>query len=51
MVGERQQKALIMLSRFWPSKGLWGKGGSDGLGESIKKGKFVVKIFFSENVE
>ena len=28
---------------FWPSKGV-GEGG--GLGESIKKGKFVTKIFF-----
>ena len=28
---------------FWPSKGV-GEGG--GLGGSIKKGKFVTKIFF-----
>ena len=36
-----------MLSRFWLLRG-WEGGG--GLSESVKKGKFVMKIFFSDNV-
>ena len=30
--------------------GGWGAGGG-GLSESVKKGKFVTKIFFSDNTE
>ena len=40
LVREHQQKRFVMLSRFWPLKGL------GGLSESIKEGKFVTKIFF-----
>ena len=29
---------------------VWGGGGDGGLRESVKKGKFVMKIFFSDNV-
>ena len=32
---------------FWPLKGC----GEGGLSESVKKEKFVTKIFFSDNVE
>ena len=37
---EHQQKSFVTLSGFWP---LWGWGD---LSESVKKGKFVTKIFF-----
>ena len=42
---EGWQKNFIFHSRFWSLRGWWG------LSESIKKGKFVVKIFFSDYVE
>ena len=42
---EHQQKTFVMLSRFWPLI-----RGSGCLSESVKKGKFVMKIFFSDNV-
>ena len=54
---EHRQKTFITLSGFWPLKegGGGGGGGGGGVGrglsESIKKGKFVTKIFFSDNVE
>ena len=45
---ENRQKTFVTLSGFWPSvKG--GRGG--GLSESVKKGKFMTKIFFSNNAE
>ena len=34
---------MVTLSGFWPLRG--------GLSESNKKGKFLTKIFFSDNVE
>ena len=37
---EHRQKTFVMLSELWPLRG-WGV-----LGESIKKGIFVTKIFF-----
>ena len=37
-----------MLSRFWLLRE-WGEGW--GLSESIRKGKFMTKIFFSNNIE
>ena len=40
---EHTQKTFVTLSRFWPEVG--------GLSESVKKVKFVTKIFFSDNVE
>ena len=44
-------KKLVMLSRFRSLRGLGGEG-EVGLTESVKKkGKFVKKIFFSDNVE
>ena len=44
-VREHQQKTYVILRRFWP---LWGQGW---LSESVKKGKLVTKIFFSDNAE
>ena len=45
---ENRQKTFVTLSGFWPSvKG----GGGGGLSESVKKGKFMTKIFFSNNAE
>ena len=38
---------MVTLSGFWPRRG---RGGG-GLSESSKKGKFLTKIFFSDNVE
>ena len=37
----------------WEARGGWqgGAGGGRGVSESIKKGTFVMKIFFSGNVE
>ena len=40
------EKTFVMLSGFWPLRG-WGTD----LSESVKKGKLVTKIFFSEIVE
>ena len=40
-------KTFVTLSRFWPSRGC----GCWGLSEAVKKGKFLTKIFFSDNVE
>ena len=37
---EHWQKTFVMLSKFWPLRE-WGD-----LGESVKKGKFMTKIFF-----
>ena len=36
----------MLFSRFWQLRGWVG-----GLGESVKKEKFVTKSFFAENVE
>ena len=46
-VRDHQQKTLIMLSGFSPFKfeGLWG------FSDFVKKGKFVTKIFLSDNAE
>ena len=38
-IREPLQKCFVMLSKFWPLKGL------EDLGESVKKRKFVIKIF------
>ena len=46
---EHQQKTFITLSGFGPLRGVGGGGGD--LNESVKKGKFVMKFFFSDNVE
>ena len=46
-VREHRQKTFIMLSGFWPLRE-W--RGAEGLKESIKKGKFVTKIYFPDNV-
>ena len=43
---EHQQKTLSCLADF----GHYG-GQGEGLSEFVKKGKFVTKIFFSDNVE
>ena len=40
MLREHRQKTFNTLSGFWPFRG-W-----RGLSESVKKGKFVTKIFF-----
>ena len=40
-------KKLLMHSGFWSLRG-WGEGG---LSESVKKGKFLTKIFFLVHVE
>ena len=37
ILGKIGQKTLLALSRFWV----------EGLGESVKKGKFATKIFFT----
>ena len=37
---EHRQKPLVMLSGFWPFKGI------GGFSDSVKKGKFVKKPFF-----
>ena len=37
---EHRQKTFVTLSGFWLLRGL------GGLSESVKKGKFVTKIFF-----
>ena len=43
--GASKKKVVTLLaSGFWPL-------GVGGLSESIKKGKFVTKSFFSDNVE
>ena len=45
-----REKTFATLSEFWPL-GRWDKGGGGGWGgvsESVKKGKFVTKIFFSD---
>ena len=39
-IRQHQQKDFVTLSGFWPLRE-WG-----GLSESVKKGKFVTKIFF-----
>ena len=36
-----QQKIFVTLSRFWALGGSWG-----GVGEPVRKGKNVEKIFF-----
>ena len=41
---EHQQKTFVTLSRFWPLR-VWGS-----LSESVKKGQFMTKIFFSDVV-
>ena len=46
-VREHRQKILVTLRGFWQLRG-WREGG--GLSESVKKGKFVTKMFFSDNV-
>ena len=43
---EHWQKTFFMLSRFDCSV-----GGGGGLSDALKKWKFVMKIFFSDNVE
>ena len=51
---EHRQKTFVMLNRIWSLRWGWGEGGTGGggcLSESVKKGKFVKKIFFSDNVE
>ena len=44
-VREQGQKTLVILSRSWPFKGV------GVLGDSVIKGKFVTKIFLSDNIE
>ena len=44
-VREHGQKTLVILSRSWPLKGV------GFLGDSVIKGKFVTKIFLSDNIE
>ena len=47
-ITEHQQKSFVTLSGFWLLRGLGWEGE---LSESIKKGKFVTDLFFSDNVE
>ena len=42
---EHRQKPLVMLSGFWPFKGI------GGFSDSAKKGKFVKKTFLSNNAQ
>ena len=42
-IGEHRQKTFVTLSGFSSL------GGCGGLSESVKKGKCVTKIFFSDN--
>ena len=42
---EHHQNNFVVLSGFWPLRG-W-----EALSESIRKGRFVTKIFFSDNIE
>ena len=44
-IREDRQKTFLTLSGFWPLSG-WGS-----FNTSVKKGIFVKKIFFSDNVE
>ena len=44
-VREHRQKTIVILSGFWPFKGV------GGLSDSVKKGKFLTKIFLSDNAE
>ena len=44
-VRDHRQKRLIMHSRFWSFKAV------GGLSDSVKKGKFMTKIFLSDNAE
>ena len=47
---EHQQKTFVMWLSGFLSLKEWG-GGGQGLSESVKKGKFVTKIFFADIVE
>ena len=44
-IREHRQKTFVTLS------GLWTVKGCGGLNESVKKRKFVTKVFFSDNDE
>ena len=44
-IREHQQKSFLKVSGFWLLRGY------GGFSESVKKGKFVTKIFFSDNYE
>ena len=44
-IREHRQKTFVTLSGFWTLK--W----CGGLSESVKKRKFVTKVFFSDNDE
>ena len=50
-IREHRQKTFVTFSGFWPLRGFGVGGAGAGLSESVKKGKFVTKIFLSVNVE
>ena len=48
---EHRQKTLVMLSQDFGCLRGWMGWGEGGLSDSVKKGKFVKKIFLSDNAE